>query len=159
MSPFIGQTISIEFETADCDYSGHFGYAYVDVGCLSNIDAEASYCPGDPFAELVAQTGFATYQWYEPNDPTNEIVGATNDTLQLPSPTIGDTFLVELGTSNGCVITQQIIVNFSTIDIKEFYTENTCFGAGVGTASVIATGSSSGYNSQLDTSRSEYFGR
>lgn len=146
LSPFVGQTISIQFETADCDYGGHFGYAYIDAGCLGDIDATANYCPGDPYAELVAKNGFATYKWYGPNDFTNEIVGQTNDTLLVTSPQIGDSFLVELGTQNGCVISQIIHVEYSFVEIEEFFTENTCFGAGIGAASVIASGSIQGYN-------------
>jgi gliding motility-associated-like protein len=146
LSQYIGQTIKITMESASCDQSGHSGWAYVDAGCLSNIDASASYCPGDPYALIVAQEGFASYKWYGPNDFNNLIVGATDDTLQIASPTVGDSFLVELGTQNGCAINQVIYLEYSYVNIDEFFKTNTCFGAAVGSANVIASGSISGYN-------------
>ena len=146
LTPFIGQTITVEFETADCDLSGHFGYAYIDAGCLENIDAEAAFCPGDPYALLVASDGFAKYTWYGPNDSTAVITGETNDTLQVTNPQVDDTFYVDLETQNGCKITQRIIVKYSYVNIDELFTENTCFGASIGSASCVASGSITGYN-------------
>lgn len=34
LSAFIGQEVTIEFQTYDCAYGGHFGYAYIDGSCL-----------------------------------------------------------------------------------------------------------------------------
>ncbi|HYC27268.1 MAG TPA: hypothetical protein VEB42_00615, partial [Chitinophagaceae bacterium] len=40
-----GHQVRLEFKTADCTQTGHFGYAYVDVGsACSNILATAPYC-------------------------------------------------------------------------------------------------------------------
>lgn len=36
LSNYIGQTVEIEFTTADCDWSGHYGYAYIDDVCFEN---------------------------------------------------------------------------------------------------------------------------
>jgi hypothetical protein len=33
LSAYIGQTVSIEFRTADCSVGGHFGYAYITASC------------------------------------------------------------------------------------------------------------------------------
>ena len=33
LSPYIGQKLTITFETSDCDRGGHFGYAYIAADC------------------------------------------------------------------------------------------------------------------------------
>lgn len=145
LTPYIGQNITVEFESADCDYSGHFGYAYVDAGCLDNIDAVVNYCQGDQFAQVVAEPGFQTYQWFGPNSMV-PIPGATNDTLTVPAPTLGDTFTVQIGTSNGCILTQNIGINYSVVDLDDLFLTGTCYRGTFGSAYVTATGSTAGYN-------------
>jgi gliding motility-associated-like protein len=143
LSPYIGQNITVEFESADCDLSGHFGYAYVDAGCLDNIDAVVNYCAGDLAAQLVAEPGFASYQWYDPNGLA--IGGATNDTLLVATPNLGDTFTVHIATANGCILIQNVVIAYSQVDLDDIYTTPSCFGASAGTALITATGSGSGY--------------
>lgn len=144
LSPYIGQDITVEFENADCDYGGHYGYAYVDAGCLENLDANVDYCAGDAFAQLVAEPGFTNYQWFGPNGMI-PIAGATNDTLLVPAPNLGDTFTVEITTSNGCIIVQNIAIQYSQVDLDDLYTTGTCYGATFGSSIAQATGSQSGY--------------
>ncbi|MBU2020362.1 MAG: gliding motility-associated C-terminal domain-containing protein [Bacteroidetes bacterium] len=145
LSSFIGQEITVEFETADCSQGGHFGYAYIDAGCLENIDNQVNFCAGDSFAQLVAQPGFKSYQWYGPNDPNLLIPGATSDTLNIPSPTINDTFYVEITSTGTCFITQRSILIPSTMELVELNTTNTCFGGAVGDVTAVMTGSNQGY--------------
>lgn len=144
LTPYIGQNITVEFESGDCSLSGHFGYAYVDAGCLDNIDAVVNYCAGDVAAQLVAEPGFANYQWYGPNSNI-PVAGATNDTLVVPTPNLGDTFTVHIGTVNGCILIQTIVIAYSQVDLDDLYATPSCFGAAAGTAVVTATGSVSGY--------------
>jgi hypothetical protein len=33
LSNYLGQTVTIVFQTGDCDHGGHFGYAYIDGSC------------------------------------------------------------------------------------------------------------------------------
>lgn len=151
LSPYIGQTITIEFETADCSLSGHYGYAYVDAGCLENLDANVDYCAGDAFAQLVAEPGFTNYQWFGPNTMT-PIAGATNDTLLVPAPNLGDTFTVQITTSNGCIILQNIAIQYSQVDLNSLFTTGTCYKGNFGSAYAQGTGSQSGYNYVWTTS-------
>ncbi len=145
LSPYIGQNITVEFESADCSLSGHYGYAYVDAGCLANLDATVNYCVGDQFAQLVAEPGFVTYQWFGPNSMV-PIIGATNDTLTIASPTLGSIYTVEIGTSNGCIIVQNIAIAYSVVELDDLYLAGTCYKGNFGSANVTATGSTSGYN-------------
>jgi gliding motility-associated-like protein len=144
LSPYIGQDITVEFENADCNLGGHWGYAYVDAGCLENLDAAVDYCAGDTYAQLVAEPGFSNYQWFGPNSMI-PIAGATNDTLLIPTPNLGDTFTVEITTSNGCVIVQNIAIQYSQTALNELYTTGTCYRGTFGSALAQGTGSQSGY--------------
>ncbi|MFX3625867.1 MAG: T9SS type A sorting domain-containing protein [bacterium] len=36
LSSYLGQTVEIEFTTADCEWTGHYGYAYIDDVCFEN---------------------------------------------------------------------------------------------------------------------------
>ena len=61
LSDYAGQPIRLQFVTYDCDYWGHFGYAYFTASCMSNKLA-LSGCNGSQVT-LVAPSGFESYAW------------------------------------------------------------------------------------------------
>lgn len=61
LSDYAGQQIRLQFVTYDCDYWGHFGYAYFTASCISNKLA-MSGCNGSQVT-LVAPSGFESYAW------------------------------------------------------------------------------------------------
>ena len=61
LSDYAGQQIRLQFVTYDCDYWGHFGYAYFTASCMSNQLA-MSGCNGSQVT-LVAPSGFESYVW------------------------------------------------------------------------------------------------
>lgn len=61
LSDYAGQQIRLQFVTYDCDYWGHFGYAYFTASCMSNQLA-MSGCNGSQVT-LVAPSGFESYAW------------------------------------------------------------------------------------------------
>lgn len=145
LTDYIGQQITIQFETGDCDQGGHFGYAYIDAGCQQDIDLEVNFCAGDSIAHLVAPPGFLNYQWYGPNSDSLLMSGQTNDTLTLLYPNLSDTFYVRYQTPSGCNILQSVVLVNSVIAVDDIYTIGTCFGANQGSVTFDVTGSSSGY--------------
>jgi hypothetical protein len=44
LSSFIGQTVTLVFETGDCAKADHFGYAYVDAQCVPLFNFEPPMC-------------------------------------------------------------------------------------------------------------------
>lgn len=61
LSHFIGQEVRVQFVTYDCDWHGHFGYAYFTASCISNrLDLVA--CNGQTVT-LAAPPDFESYLW------------------------------------------------------------------------------------------------
>lgn len=99
LMPYLGQTIKIKVEVHDCSYCGHFGYAYFDAQC-GKMKINQLICPGSPIAVLQAPPGFQTYQWYDPSG--NPIPGATQPTLTVNNPQIGDIYSVQVAYTPDC---------------------------------------------------------
>lgn len=87
LGAYLNQTVTIEFETADCRWNGHYGYAYLDGFCDTNVTAQLSLpdqvCLSNPiFADGSASTGETDYfvsvepsdQWWGRPDPTKEVM-------------------------------------------------------------------------------------
>ncbi len=109
LTPFVGQTVTIVFEVADCIYQAHFGYAYLSLDCGQAQSLTSVYCPGNPTASLVVPNGYSTYQWQGPNNHNN-ISGATSNTLTVTNPAVNDTFYVQLTNASGCSSVMQTII-------------------------------------------------
>ena len=94
-----GKTIRLFFKTADCIFTAHFGYAYIDVNtqCGSSF-VGATFCPDDTLINVTAPAGYQNYRWFDIN---NNTLG-TQQTLTLnPPPLSGDSVSVELTPFNG----------------------------------------------------------
>ncbi len=61
LSRCVGQEVQVQFITYDCDYSGHFGYAYFTASCMPNR-LELESCGGSQFT-LEAPDNFESYLW------------------------------------------------------------------------------------------------
>ena len=73
LSAYIGQTVTLTFESSDCAAGGHSGYAYLAVDCAPQtlVVNLPQPCIGGN-ATMTAPTGLATYNWTGPN-----IIGST----------------------------------------------------------------------------------
>ncbi len=146
LSAYIGQNVEIEFVTADCVQGGHFGYAYVDVSC-SVSELKLNFCNGSDTARIIAPaTGYVSYQWYGPNSLTQLIPGATNDTLYIIHPQVGDTYYLQSLSVNGCVSTQKITLYHTSVYISDILSSPSCPGGTSGSISITAGGSSGAYS-------------
>ncbi len=90
-----GRMVRLEFKTADCTVSGHFGYAYVDVGtgCGGLITAGA-YCIATNSATLNGPFGFQSYKWY--NSDYSTLIGTTRTVTLSPPPPLNSIFHVDM---------------------------------------------------------------
>lgn len=95
LSAFIGENLTIEFTTSDCDYGGHWGRAYLDVTC----DApEMSVIPDCAGMILQAPPGYHRYEW---RDGISNTLIDTTFSLQLSGP---GHYVCHLISENGCSI-------------------------------------------------------
>jgi len=88
LSGYIGQMITVEFKTEDCTFSGHYGYAYIDLTCTGKLATIGALCQGDSVFQLVAPSGFASYLW-QPG-------GFSGQSLNVANATPGQIYTVEL---------------------------------------------------------------
>ncbi len=97
---YVGQDVTLLFETWDCGLGGHFGYAYLSANCDSmGIDAES--CAANDGVTLTAPEGFS-YVWS---------TGQTTQTIDIPNAIAGDTVRVVLTTTTGCSTDLYTVLN------------------------------------------------
>ena len=115
LSPLIGQQITIEFSTYDCDLGGHYGYAYIAASCGSSV-INVNYCIGDTTVLLSAPDGFSGYVWSS---------GATTQSTVSQNPISGSTYSVTMTTVNGCASVLNTTVS-PTIVTSDFSLSGAC---------------------------------
>ncbi|MBI3509188.1 MAG: gliding motility-associated C-terminal domain-containing protein [Bacteroidetes bacterium] len=138
LSAYLNQQVTVRFTVAGCTQSGHWGYAYVDCAC-SSLAAQVHFCPGNTQLILTAPTGYGSYQWLDPNH--TPINGATNDTLIVSNPTVGDTFYVYLVSSvdTSCHNTLPVALEYTHIFPNATATPASCWRFSDGTLAASAT--------------------
>ncbi len=119
-SAYLGQTVTLEFSTGDCEQTAHFGNAYVDAGCAP-FAIDSRYCVntnGVNAAILTAPAGFASYLWSN---------GATTTTTSFPNPTMGQVVTCNITSENGCVATLTATLTPSNVTAN-FSDSSVCAG-------------------------------
>jgi PKD repeat protein len=116
LTPYIGQSVTIQFSVGDCSLGRHFGYAYIDAISCQPMELEVLYCIEDTSATLTAPEGFAFYQW------------STGDIT--PSITIDpqeyDEITCIITSFSGCVATLTTFINPADPQ-PSFSADNACF--------------------------------
>ncbi len=67
LTSYVGQVLYIRISTWDCNWDGHYGYAYFTLDCTSAA-IRTNSCGDNPTATIEAPEGF-TYTWYNLNYP------------------------------------------------------------------------------------------
>jgi gliding motility-associated-like protein len=114
LSDYLGQTLTIEFETGDCQHGGHFGYAYIDAYC-SPLSIGSTYCSNATAAELTAPVGF-NYVWS---------TGASTQSIIVNNPTAGSVYTCTLISATGCAVDVTTVLQLED-PIADFIITNTC---------------------------------
>lgn len=119
LSAYMGQSITVEFETGDCSPGAHFGYAYVDAYC-SPLQIGATYCSTSFAAQLTAPIGF-TYLWN---------TGETTQSIVVTNPNGGLTYTCTLTSVTGCTVDISTVLQLED-PIADFAITNTCYNNAV----------------------------
>ncbi len=83
-----GHTVVVEFFTADCTPSAHFGYAYVDFSDCASTSIRLANCSTSNCDTLIAPPGFQNYVWYD--STLTNILGTGDSLILCPAPTSRD---------------------------------------------------------------------
>lgn len=115
LSPYVGQTVTIEIRTGDCGPSAHFGYAYIVAECRP-MRLQVTYCENDGSATVNAPNGFVAYQWN---------TGATGSSLTVNNPTPGQLVTCTLTSAAGCLAYLTAEIN-QTVITPDFADTSDC---------------------------------
>lgn len=115
LTPYIGQTVTIEFSTGDCSLGGHFGYAYVDCYC-SPFRILTDFCVGATTTTFTAPQGFASYLWS---------TGATTQSMAIQNGTVGSQYQCTMTSVTGCTITLTTVLT-TTVIASAYGQNNVC---------------------------------
>ncbi len=63
---YIGQNVTMTFETSDCELGGHFCYAYTYANCNPNLITKSNDLCAGGSTTLLGIPGMASYQWNGP---------------------------------------------------------------------------------------------
>lgn len=105
LSDYIGQTIIIEFMTADCTQTYHFGYGYFVASCQP-LNITIGYCENDLTALLTAPEGFEEYRW-------TDGAGREIDTfqiLEITDPDAGALYACSMTSATGCEVSLNSVI-------------------------------------------------
>jgi hypothetical protein len=117
LSGYVGQSVTLEFETGDCDLGAHYGYAYIDAISCGPIETKVYYCQASDSTLIEGPEGFATYSW----SPT----GDTTRVITIPSNTYTNLTL-NVTTVTGCELDLQIVLDPIPL-LSSIICEDVCF--------------------------------
>ncbi len=159
LTAYIGQNVTVEFQTGDCIYGGHWGYAYIDANC-GPTQIPVNMCAGNTVQQLLGPPGYISYQWYGPNSTTLAIAApnGVNDTLFVNNGNVGDTYYLTAISANGCTTYVQATLQFSSVGISLTNSTPSCPGGSSGTAAVVPIGSPGPYSYTWQNSASVFVG-
>lgn len=115
LSPYIGQTVTIEVRTGDCSQFGHYGYAYISAECRP-MKLSVTYCENDGSASVTAPSGFVGYTWN---------TGATGQVLNIVNPAPNQLVTCTLVSASGCNAYLKAVIN-QTVITPDFADTSDC---------------------------------
>lgn len=143
LTAYIGQNVTIEFTTSDCDFGGHWGRAYIDATCNQ---PEISVVPDCQGIMLQAPGGYFQYEWRDVS--TGNVISSLPNCL-----TFGPgSYEVDLISENGCRITIDTVINTLYVGLSHnsVVTNLSCYNDGTGSIDVNARGGVPPYRYSID---------
>lgn len=101
LTDYIGDSLTIQFTTADCNAGDHFGYAYIDI-ITSRTSVDVDYCSSSSQVTLTAPGGYQTYNWS---------TAQWGQTISINTPSVGDSIYVYMTPLIGCAKTVTYFFN------------------------------------------------
>jgi len=92
LTPYIGQTVILEFMAADCAQGAHAGYAYMEAECVPVAFLAQDFCPGEDITLEIPDL-FASYEWS---------TGDTTNSIYVEDAEAGASYNLEVTSITGC---------------------------------------------------------
>ncbi len=126
LEKYIGQQVTIQFETNDCFLGGHCAYMYLAVDCspVQTITVSPLKCQNDS-AIVSAPAGFAGYSWTGPGitSPINK------QTINIHTSGKYSVKLVVIGTQDTCTYVMDTTISLNlTPPVAQFSNGRGCAG-------------------------------
>ncbi|MCD6018337.1 MAG: Ig domain protein group 2 domain protein [Bacteroidetes bacterium] len=124
LTPYIGQSVNIEFVAAGCTAGAHIGYAYVDVTCgpADLLASNSSPCSGGSVTLTAPAISGGSYLWSGP--------GVTGLTSQVVSVNTTGTYSVTVTPSQGAAcaytLTKSLTFGAPTVAISSVSNATIC---------------------------------
>ncbi|MBX3165240.1 MAG: hypothetical protein KF900_12255, partial [Bacteroidetes bacterium] len=163
LSPYIGQCIRFEVMVSNCSATGHHGNLFLDAACGSGnplcptcvppastntVAGQAvSYCAGSNVANIAAPSGYVSYMWGPPPGyqiPTGQCCVPVLTLSPAPAP--GTIWTVTMTSQSGCLFVTTNTVAYTTVGVAGLASSPSCSNGASGSATVVGSGSSLGYN-------------
>lgn len=136
LTAYMGQSVTIEARTGDCDLGGHYGYAYI-AGQCQPLTIDLNFCSGATSANLSAPNGFAQYNWS---------TGQTTQNITIPNPTVGQVVTCTVTSVTGCQAVLTTTLNPVVVTASINASNNvSCNGGNNGSATVTPGGGTGPY--------------
>ena len=95
LDAYDGERLEVRLTTRDCNWSGHFGYAYFTMGCAAAKIVSTS-CGDDAQMSIAAPSGFA-YEWFDKYDnPVPDSIKSEDGRTLLIAPSDTTTYRCHL---------------------------------------------------------------
>lgn len=95
LDAYDGERLEVRLTTRDCNWSGHFGYAYFTMGCAAAKIVSTS-CGDDARMSIAAPSGFA-YEWFDKYDnPVPDSIKSEDGRTLLIDPSDTTTYRCHL---------------------------------------------------------------
>ena len=95
LDAYDGERLEVRLTTRDCNWSGHFGYAYFTMGCAAAKIVSTS-CGNDAQMSIAAPSGFA-YEWFDKYDnPVPDSIKSEDGRTLLIDPSDTTTYRCHL---------------------------------------------------------------
>lgn len=157
LTALVGSCATIEVINNDCNAAdSHHGSVFFDANlfssllvcsCFSPGAIQAAYCTGSNQAQLFGPPGYNTYQWYgPPNVALSPFIGGNTPTVTIANPVPGSIYTLQVLSFNGCLTSQTIALQSSSVSITGLGSFSSCVGGTTGSATVQANGSGTGYS-------------
>lgn len=115
LSPYIGDSVTVQFATGDCNAGQHFGYAYIDGYCqVLELNVVSQNCTN--VLDLTAPNGYQSYVW------DNGMNGQSITVTGIP----GDSIKVTMTPYMGCSTVLTHYFDSITTPIANFSANDTC---------------------------------